>query len=718
MNPKTLKTLQPVWTLLIVLGTLAGLYAAHRRWQVEANNRRIEIAVEWPEISLLAQNSGRNASALLSDFRAQGVTGLVLAEDTLIGMEQIGAARPIRIAGQNGTMGATVVTVNTPELLKRIASGLAIRGFRADRNATEASLAATGGTLFTVAPESPSSSTPAHPSAADTPTMQTGLAVPVDYANLRTLGLGLPPDAIRAARATGLAIVGRIGNFLTVTPTRAALALNALRAQGAKIVIFNGDDVLGFKDMERDTSLLLRDPDAPHATQAGETLPPASGLVYGAVEFSKQHGDEKLSAMLHGDYVRVHAIQAAELANMDENEVEERFVKAVRERNMRLCYVRLLTQGGEDPVGQNVEFLKKLNRSMARGAFATGGGFAFGPAERFGETGVARPVFALVALGVAGGTAWMVAALLPLPNRWPRGILLLLLLFCVGLALAGETGRRLAALLAGISFPALACLLTFPRVQERMAGEAGSPMDARPLSKFACVREGARRLAIASGVTAIGIIHVVGLLATRPFMLRANQFLGIKAQHAIPVVIIAAAALVGGVARSGEGWRAFRNRIESRIQSILDSPLQLRLVLVGGIALFALMLIVARTGNDAGVGVSGFELKARSILDRFLVERPRTKEFLIGHPAFVLGIAWWLRGRRKLALPAFVVGSIGQVSILNTFCHIHTPLPVSIWRDVIGLVIGAVIGVLAFYLAELVLPRPAEEDETRSQTPE
>jgi hypothetical protein len=35
---------------------------------------------------------------------------------------------------------------------------------------------------------------------------------------------------------------------------------------------------------------------------------------------------------------------------------------------------------------------------------------------------------------------------------------------------------------------------------------------------------------------------------------------------------------------------------------------------------------------------------------------------------------------------------IGQLSILNTFSHIHTPLLVSMWRTLLGLVLGFALG--------------------------
>jgi hypothetical protein len=264
-----------------------------------------------------------------------------------------------------------------------------------------------------------------------------------------------------------------------------------------------------------------------------------------------------------------------------------------------------------------------------------------------------------------------------------------------------ETGRKLVALLAGIVFPTVACLRTFPR----------QGVLSKPLAPNACLSRAVVGIVLASGITAIGIVHVVGLLATRPFMVHASQFLGIKAQHGVPLLLVALAAVAGGVALPEETWARWKARAAGQFSLAMQEPARFGLLIVGIIALAAIALVIARTGNDAGVGVSGAELKSRAILDRILPVRPRTKEFLVGHPLFLLGLAWWWRGRRRLGLPCLVFGSLGQVSLLNTFCHIHTPLVISVWRDGIGLVLGVLLGAAVFLLVEKFAPSPRERSE-------
>jgi Family of unknown function (DUF5693) len=93
------------------------------------------------------------------------------------------------------------------------------------------------------------------------------------------------------------------------------------------------------------------------------------------------------------------------------------------------------------------------------------------------------------------------------------------------------------------------------------------------------------------------------------------------------------------------------------------------------------------------------ELAFRQELENLLYVRPRTKEFLIGFPALLVGIllttrtryGWWL----------YVVGAIGTASAIDTFTHFHAPLLVSILRTVLGIAIGFVLGVAGWWLLAL-----------------
>ena len=89
-------------------------------------------------------------------------------------------------------------------------------------------------------------------------------------------------------------------------------------------------------------------------------------------------------------------------------------------------------------------------------------------------------------------------------------------------------------------------------------------------------------------------------------------------------------------------------------------------------------------------------------MDTLLFVRPRTKEFLLGHPLLIVGIALWIRARAADAPPtwkgwaavALAVGAIGQTSVVNTLCHLHTPIALSMARLGVGWVAGGILGFL------------------------
>src|SRR5207244_6076673 len=131
----------------------------------------------------------------------------------------------------------------------------------------------------------------------------------------------------------------------------------------------------------------------------------------------------------------------------------------------------------------------------------------------------------------------------------------------------------LVALLAAVVFPCIACvrrdILSDPPVGSGREGGAAYAVKA---------------LAQASAVTALGILHVVGLLATRPFMLKANQFLGIKAAHAVPVVLIGLLAIFG-LPRLDRPWAEEWARLKERALRLFGEPTRVGQILIALLAL-------------------------------------------------------------------------------------------------------------------------------------
>jgi hypothetical protein len=117
------------------------------------------------------------------------------------------------------------------------------------------------------------------------------------------------------------------------------------------------------------------------------------------------------------------------------------------------------------------------------------------------------------------------------------------------------------------------------------------------------------------------------------------------------------------------------------------------------LALFVMALVgyaVIRSGNASAGWKPPLEQGLRDRLETLFIARPRFKEFAIGHPLLILGLymrqEFMLKRFRWDGRPLMAIGMVGQVSLVNTFCHLHSPLRLIFLRSFNGVVLGAMIG--------------------------
>jgi hypothetical protein len=108
---------------------------------------------------------------------------------------------------------------------------------------------------------------------------------------------------------------------------------------------------------------------------------------------------------------------------------------------------------------------------------------------------------------------------------------------------------------------------------------------------------------------------------------------------------------------------------------------------------------MSRTGNAGQV--SAIELQVRLMLEQLLYVRPRTKEFLIGFPLFILALHM-VKSYPKAYYFLLIPGVIGFLSLVNTFTHLHIPLLISLLRSGYSIVFGFIIGLVLIWLYETV----------------
>ena len=615
--------------LLIVLipGLIAGLLLGLGRYRAEMGNRAVELVLDFGEVQSLSAASGTPIPTILERFKSVGVTGVAINED-LIG-DLVDAGRVTYSASESGLHTRLMAP---PTVENRISDALHSRFGPQSQ---------VWGPPYGIA----------------------GIGLNASPKTLDLMGVGLPPETVRLVKDAGLDVVARLQNDPAITRGAIAAGLSDLDAQGIKRVVCAGEEIIGFPGLLK---YAAREIDSRE-------------LIYGSVEFAKQRGDAKMSRALGGNFVRVHSIPYAEMAGMTPKDAVERFARAVKERDIRLCYVRLPGTSGEAPLEDSLRFVLAIRRQIGAA------GYQPGMARPFDK--ISRPpvLLALIALSVAAGAVLLLGSLISLSATWRYGLLLVGFAAYAGLALDGEMGRKLLALKAAIIFPTLGVSALLGPHFDRQSGSKSELRKTAAIFVGVCI------------ITLFGALLIIGLLAERSYMVKVNQFVGIKAAHLLPILFLVF-IMAAGLPILGKPFGRVWEEIGANLRKVVAHPLFVWHAIVVVLALGLIGFALLRTGNEAGVGVTGAELKFRAIMDRLMSVRPRTKEFMVGHPAMFLGIAFLLTRRRTWGFPLVALGMLGQVSLLNTFCHIHTPLVVSVLRAANGLALGLLLGIIAWLL--------------------
>lgn len=636
-----MKSSRTLLIILLVLG-LAGSYSTlTRRIAAENASRKVQIAVDLDEIqTLVAQGGSPGFEEILQDLKAAGVTSIAVTQSTIGGYLNMGAAHILPVPAPDAV--TYEIFCDSPPVARAISESLRAGGF--------------------LGPPLPGSSgSHGHE----------GVIGPVrlqpSEISLIPLGFDTQRQILQQIRQAGLSAVGRVNNFPEVNQGFLDFLSRQMQETGISKVIFAGDEVMGWSGAVEETAHWF------------QTTP----LVFGSIEFSKQKGAEKLEALLKGSYIRVHSISGAEMANYQEAAAVERFVRAARERNVRLLYVRLLQTSGPEALTDNLEYIRDIVRGLHRSGYRPGAAAVTGdPHPRGWE-------LVLMAIAVAAGFALALTEVLEVKPAPLAALFLGAAVALCAVILAGDMGRKIVALVSALVFPtwALARTARMARVSPDAPGAPTAPGWMQTLALYIT----------AIVATVYGGVLIAAILSDRVFMTETDQFAGVKLAHLLPILSIFFLA-VSGVLGRPMPWAALKGRITQRLRQVWQTPVLFGYAFVALVALVVLLVVVMRSGNDAGVGVSPLELRFRALLDQFLYVRPRSKEILVGYPALVAAIWLALAGQRAWATFFFTAAMVGLVSALNTFCHIHTPLEISAVRIFNGAWVGLITGVIFVWI--------------------
>ncbi|GEM84478.1 DUF5693 family protein [Meiothermus hypogaeus] len=319
-------------------------------------------------------------------------------------------------------------------------------------------------------------------------------------------------------------------------------------------------------------------------------------------------------------------------------ETADKFVLAARERGHQLLYLRPYKQPSDTEA-----FLTILRRDLERSSIPIGTPTArdFSPS----------PLRFVALVGILAGLALLAVGL---PQPWGIPVAVLLTLFALGVA-RGDAGPLLAAMV----FPALGFL------ERHLPG---------------------LRLWLAAVLYSLaGVVFLAALGSTPQSVLGLEPFRGVSLTLVVPPLLVALSFLPAAY--------------KPALNALYNHPLKLGEVAVALLGLAVVGLAVLRRGNDAAPSiVPEWELQLRAFLQDVMV-RPRFKEIFAHALAPVALLLPWPTWLKNVLL---VLVAVGMGSILNTFSHYHTPLSISFFRVLNGLLIGLAVGLVGVWVIRRV----------------
>ena len=656
-----------ILSAVIFVGFLAAMAVNLMRDAAEKQNMTVDLAIDYEGLLELAEREGLPPEEVLRQAKEAGITSLAVYETTFKKLNvngkasatpggaiferyQSGALTSLgwRSLVERGEIVGTevYVTGHDPLTFREVKEDL-IRRLGADRVRS-----------FLVDGEE-------------------ALAVKANYPSFEKMNLGLPTDEMKAVNAAGFYVLARPSNYVQATEADVAAVFRRLDGIRVSEMLFSGTEALGAPDYLPQLVEALRDRDI--------TL----GLIEATtqLQFYKQEGLLEAARLYGYRAARMYSIPKEEQPKMKRDAAVERWVNTDEERNIRIDLLRIYEKPelGHSLLETNMQYFSDIRDKLTSHGFTLGRAGTFPP--------FAPPPFlrALIMLGTAAGGVLYLSLVIPALNRRPAWQMAL---FAVcGLAAAvpvlmghGGTVRLLAALASANVFPALAVIGQLDYIRACRTVPEGSLPKLLLLAAMALFLTGA--------LSFVGAAYLSGALSDVEYFLEVNIFRGIKLTFVLPILLVAIAFLerFSVFGDAAEGFTAQGCRL-------LAMPVTVKTLAVFVGILVAGVVLLARSGHSMGMPVSGLELRFRAFLEQALYARPRSKELLIGHPAFMMAaLAWFKKWPGMVLFLLVLAATIGQGSMVETFAHMRTPVMMSFARGIGGLLGGAMIGAAAILL--------------------
>ena len=399
-------------------------------------------------------------------------------------------------------------------------------------------------------------------------------------------------------------------------------------------------------------------------------------LPLAQVEFSRQVGANALNHKASPYLIPLHSVTNEEMTarNISRKALRERLIRAAVERSVRLLLLRTPPQNtSEYSLNDYINEVKLLAQGL----------------ERINNFKMAwpEPVFTDLKINNNIPAAWALASVFiltlylfaarikfaPLPDKISMLFIIKFIVISGVLAALMTKFSNIARLTGAFAAPFIAIEATL----------AALDFDNDNSNKFLTRIFSAVLIALSGGLA------IAAFFSTPSYMLRLQTFSGVKLTLMLPPLLVLIHDL--------------RKRVHPEsLYTIMSRPPLWGELALCGVLLAGLGIMLFRSGNVSFI--PGFEAQIRESLERLLIARPRSKEVFLGYPCllllgFLVKNNLWPRYREVLRIGV----ALGFSSVINSFCHFHTPLLLILLREFNGLWTGLLLGLILTLCVRFIL---------------
>ena len=682
----------PVLVAVILVGLVCALWVNWNRHAIEQRNNSVEMAMEYKDLRKLAALEGVPEEVVLKKFQEAGINSLMVFDTSLERLGKIGAIklvtgkelRQAKVLGNDTGVFSNVKDVK--ENAVYIAEGNDATAFEEAWEDLRIRYGAERARMI-------NSNPPIIEALGSTDLLPiNAVREPV---GILQAPLGLSSSEMRKVASLGFNVIVRPQNFVNVTEEKIDSIFNRIAKSGVEVSAYMpaGAEVVGYPNkidyMAKklaDRKLIMQE----HYTQ---------------LQFAKVEGLVPLAEALNYKAVRTYVIDSLEQKKISVGEGLRRWALTDEERNVRVNYIRpyFLSQNGQDLLTMNLQYVKDITANVKARGFKIGEAGLFEAEASTVKNGYTGPYFpnkiAFVIIGAAvlAGAVIYLAQLVELTN-YKQIILwgvLTAVMAAILLAGRGLVMRQALAFGAAVFFPVLSMNVIL---------DIWDKTKTSSVSALKVILNSTWQLALAVLMSLVGGMYLAAILADSRSLLEIDIYRGVKLTFIMPLVLMTILYVkrydMLGVMGAGVKVAV------SRVNDLLNKPITFKHIALLGVLGIVLLYFVARSGHSAGVPVAAIEVKMRLFLEQLMYARPRQKEFMIGHPAFFLAAYTAYYNAPRLMQYALTCGAvIGQASLVQTFCHMRTPVFMSTVRAIDGYAMGAVIGIILVTVVAIAMPQ-------------